>query len=247
MTLAHTGTVGGRRAPLVTLSLFGFERGARLWAFTQMGLARRGLASIDGLRFWQLLGSGYRGGFGPRPDWGRYGLLAVWDDPAHADAFFAKSAVIAAYRRRSSEMWTGRFLPLGGHGAWAGSNPFEPFGDASRADGPVAVLTRATIRWTKIAAFWKSIPASAEAAAGADGLLASIGIGESPVARQATFSLWRSVADMQAFAYRSDAHREAIRRTRDEGWYGEELFMRFQPVESEGLWDGRDPLQGFLP
>jgi hypothetical protein len=47
---------------------------------------------------------------------------------------------------------------------------------------------------------------------------------------------------MQAFAYASPAHREVIRRTRDERWYAEELFARFRLLGTEGTLNGKDPL-----
>jgi heme-degrading monooxygenase HmoA len=230
-------------APLVTLSLYGFSGAARAWAFAQMGLARPRMAGVEGLRFWKLLGSGRGGGFSLRPDWSRYGLVAAWETPEAADVFFASSPVAAAYRERADEVWTVRLRPTSAHGAWSGANPFLPTAPGP-ARGPVAVLTRATIRWRRLAAFWGAVPASGRALDGAAGLLASIGVGEAPVVRQATFSLWASEEHMRAFAYGTAEHRETIRRTREERWYAEELFARFAPVASEGAWNGRDPLEG---
>ncbi|MGI8567261.1 MAG: spheroidene monooxygenase [Pyrinomonadaceae bacterium] len=232
--------------PLTTLSLFGFSTATnRLWALAQMGLARAEMSRVAGLRFWKLLGSGEGGGFSLRPNFSRYGLLATWESSKAADDFFGDSRLFTAYRRHTVEIWTVRLVAMQSHGAWGGVNPFLPAASPA-ADSPVAVLTRASIRWNRLRRFWSHVHATSRALDDAEGLLASIGIGEAPVKHQATFSLWRSADAMKAFAYSSPTHTEVIRRTRDEGWYSEELFVRFLPIASEGLWNGRDPLAGLL-
>jgi hypothetical protein len=228
------------------MTLFGYRIAERFWAFAQMALAPRKLNRIDGLRFWKLLGSGHGSGFSLRPNFSRYGLLAVWESIEAADYFFANSELIQSYRQHAEEIWTARLLPIQAHGSWSGTNPFLPVTPTALTNGPIAVLTRATIRWSRLSAFWSAVPSTSRALDGANGLLASIGVGEAPFFRQATFSLWRSETEMKAFAYATPGHREAMRRTRDEGWYAEELFARFVPIASEGTWGGRDPLSGIL-
>lgn len=78
------------------------------------------------------------------------------------------------------------------------------------------------------------------------GLIASIGIGEAPFFRQATFSLWSDETAMSNFAYKSPVHQAVIRKTRQENWYKEELFARFTPVASEGKWNGCNPLENLI-
>ena len=78
------------------------------------------------------------------------------------------------------------------------------------------------------------------------GYVTSFGIGEAPLYRQATFSVWESVEDMKAFAYQSAEHREVIQKTRDENWYSEELFARFKLIASFGTLKGADPLKQIL-
>ena len=77
----------------------------------------------------------------------------------------------------------------------------------------------------------------------APGVLAAVGIGEAPVGLQATFSLWHSTEEMEAFAVAPGPHRDAARRARAEGWFAEDLFARFRPYASTGTWGGRDPLR----
>ncbi|MDJ0366055.1 spheroidene monooxygenase [Hymenobacter sp. H14-R3] len=225
-----------------TLTLFTLRPGQRHWGLTQMGTSPRVLHKLPGLRFFQLLGSGAANGFGFLPNLDRYGLLAVWETEAAATAFFAEHPLWATYEQRSCETWRAALAPLVAHGLWDGSNPFDYETLITKPEGPVAVLTRASIRLRRAPRFWRYVEPTSRAAVGAQGLRLAIGLGELPLVRQATFSVWDSVAAMQQYAYRDTKHREVIQLTRREGWYSEELFARFRVLSSEGTVDGVNPL-----
>jgi len=230
-------------AVIAALTLARYPARAIYSALLRMGRERPRLRRTPGLRFWRLLGSARGPAFGPW-DPRRYGLFTVWDSAAALDAFESRSPIHAAYRRAAAEVWTVRLAPIRWHGAWSGVDPFAGADAAASAAGePCAILTRATIRPRHLHAFRRAAgPVSAQLA-GRPGLIASIGLGETPLRAQATFSLWSDLRATHAFAYTGAEHVEAMRRTREQGWYSEELFARFRPIASNGTWDGVNPLE----
>jgi len=217
-------------------------------AMAGMVTDRRALAATPGLRFARQLGTGRGVAMGLGGDLRRWAAFCVWDDEGALDGFLAGSPVADRWQQQGEEWWTVRLALVRAHGTWGGRDPFAGV-DAAVAPGPVAVLTRATIPPRHWPAFYRAVPAVEAQLHGAEGVLAAVGIGELPVGLQATFSLWRSATDVDAFAYGPAAHgpsshARVIARTRRAGWFREELFARFRPYASTGTWSGRDPLGG---
>jgi hypothetical protein len=187
-----------------------------------------------GLVFRRLLGTGRGADTGPSADLRRTAMFAVWEREADLECY------LATPRARIVERYDVRLRVIGGHGTWGGVDVLENVARGG-SDGPVAVLTRASVR----PAAWRAFGAASRVVSTelrtADGMLAALGVGELPVGRLGTFSLWRDLDHALAFAA-APRHRDTIRRTRAERWYREELFARFAPYGSSGTWDGRDPL-----
>jgi len=233
---------------ITTLTLFRFRNlQPKIWAFGQMQFAHASINKTSGLQFYKLMGSGREPGFSPLPDWGVYAILCIWDNEQCADHFFKDAEIFKRYQSHSSEQWTIYMKPKQAKGLWSGSNPFTPSTDLDEANPLIAVITRATIKASKLIKFWDYVPTSQRPIMqGCNGLIYTKGIGEAPLVQMATFSLWENIDALKNFAYNSPEHQEAIRKTRKIDWYKEELFVRFQPYRSVGTWGGENVLTSYL-
>lgn len=230
---------------IVSLTIVRYPKLLVPFALLAMAVHRLPLWLNPKCSFYKLLGSGKNGTFDLKPDWQQWGLLAVWRDARGFIDFYPRSFVPIWWRLFGIEHWTILCDPLQSHGKWDGK---EPFGQPNVTDhsGPVAILTRATIRLNKLKGFWSNVDNVASLMASAKGYITSFGVGEAPFYRQATFSVWESLDDAKAFAYGSKQHAEVIKKTRQENWYSEELFARFEITGTFGKLYGKDPLNNKL-
>ena len=225
----------------VTLSFFRFSsRLGRLWAFAMMGLARPQMQRMDDVAFWKLCGSGTGEGFTPVPNTAVYSILATWPDEETARRQTRTAPVFLKYQTHASESWTVFLSPVSARGEWSRTRPFHATGGAPH--GPVAALTRATIRPRKALQFWRRVPDISTVIGKDRNVLFKIGIGEIPLMHQITFSIWPDTETMADFARADGPHARAIRAVRDGDWFSEELYARFHILGDTGSWHGVSPL-----
>jgi hypothetical protein len=222
--------------PTVALLLLARWRARAVpWGLSRLVLGERALGAVPGLRFARVLGSGRDGGFGLAPSLDTQGLIAFFDDEAQARAF-AGGAIVARYRERAHESLHALLRATSCRGSWGGVSLAATA--SAHADQPMASLTRASIRARHARAFWRHAPAAQDGVRSAPGCRLAVGLGEAPLLRQATFSLWDDAAAMDAYA-RSGAHQRAIEGAWRHGWFSESMFVRFAAIELQGQWQGQ--------
>ncbi|MEL6451823.1 MAG: spheroidene monooxygenase [Pseudomonadota bacterium] len=226
-----------------TISFFRFDRWRdRAWALTMMGGARRAMARVPDLGFWKLCGSGTGEGFTPIPNTAVYAILCTWPDAGTARDRLDNTRIFQRYRARADEDWTVYLAPTSARGAWSGQTPFSPVSEPQ--GGPIAALTRATVKPRVAAQFWRRVPDISAMIGSDENVTFKIGIGEVPLLHQITFSIWPGAAEMAAFARTNGPHAAAIRAVRDGAWFQEELYARFAILGDRGTWGGTSPLKG---
>ena len=179
------------------------------------------------------MGTGRNGSFDIWPDLSQWSIMLFYDQklslPTEAKtiaSILTGPFIMSWLTFFGSKLRIFHLEPYAGHGTWDKQSFFSTRKSNQEPKGKIAVLTRATIRLSRLSAFWRAVPSTSFQLEKQTGFLYSIGIGEVPLIKQATFSIWTSEADMKAYAYQMRAHQEVIRKTRNEKWYAEEMFLR---------------------
>lgn len=239
---------------LVSLTIIRYPKKYIFFALLKMALFRLPLYFNRNISFFKLLGCGKNGTFDKRPDWQQWGIMAAIKSAGNIENADKNELIKKLYghfvhqwfQAFECETWTILLEPIEGHGKWDGKEPFGNLPKNTEYDGAIAILTRATIRLSKLNAFWKNVDGVANQMTGAKGFVTSIGIGEIPYIKQATFSAWKNKDAMKQFAYQMSQHTAVIKKTRQENWYSEDMFVRFRPLKTYGAIKGNDPLEGML-
>lgn len=183
------------------------------------------------ISFYKLMGTGRNGSFDIYPDWNQWVVLRVIS--AENVSHIELPPLIKYYLKLfCCNVKTIKLKAVVSHGTWDNKNCFGiSLIKQTEFDGKIAVLTRATIRFNRLKSFWKHVPLVNKKMHATEGLLYSIGMGEIPLIKQATLSIWQDMDCMKNFAYQQKEHVAVIQKTRKENWYSEEMFTRFVVIE----------------
>ena len=226
---------------IVAISFFRFEGVfQKLWAFSQMGFARKKLKKIKQISFFKLFGSGIGEGFTPYPNTSVYAILSVWNNLGEAENNIEEREIYENYRIHSIENWTVFLSPISSKGYWDKTNPFKPNkNEFKKKDHMLAALTRATIKPKIMLKFWSKVPAISKEIGNDKNVLFKMGLGEIPWFHQVTFSIWPNAKTMADFARKDGPHAKAIKSVREGNWFSEELYARFEVKKAIGKWCGK--------
>lgn len=228
-------TLAAHPTQAVALTLNRFGPAGVAWVVPQMQRSKPALARLPGLDFAFLMGTGGGAGFSTRPNLAVWTLLSAWRSGRDALAAL-DAAPFQARRERARETMTVFLAPITSRGSWGGHG-FQPGADRD-PNGPVAALTRASVRGRALLPFWRRVPAISDALVAQSDARLALGMGEVPYLHQVTFSIWDDVAAMRRFAGGA-AHGEAAREVYRNGWFAEELFARFRVLGALGRWNDR--------
>lgn len=232
---------------VVLVVMVDFSKHGQLWGWLRMIQGTSALQGVKGLLFSKVMGSGHEGGFVLRPSPSHQGLICIFDCVASVKTFL-QGELVNTYRANAREFVWGMYSIASARGLWDGItwgvtevealDGAYPIAEPDNA-APIAILTRASIKPAHAVAFWRFAPATQKDLPTAKGCILAMGMGEAPLVRQCTFSVWRSLDDVDSFA-RHGAHQKAIETSYRKAFFSESMFVRMRPLEIHGRWKERD-------
>ena len=236
---------------VVVALLVDFMKVHRGWGWMRLVAGPSAYKPVPGLLGAKVMGSGHDGGFTLRPSATHQGLLCRFDG-VDAAMDFLHGEQVQEYRERARECWAGLMAVTSARGhwdqqAWGLSDAHSQQLSAQwqqrlplpNESPPLAVLTRASIHAGKATAFWRHAPATQASLDAAEGCLLAMGLGEAPLVRQCTFSLWQDEGAMLRYA-REGAHQQASAAAHKSRFFSESLFVRMRVLRMAGSRMGRD-------
>lgn len=227
---------------LLVVALIDYQVAHRRWGWLRLMQGASTLQEAPGLLFGKVMGSGSDGGFSLRPSSTHQGVIALFRQTEQALGFM-DGPLMAAFKARATSFWSGLMSVESARGSWDGQgwapSPLPSPLPELVSDPPqpqlLAALTRASIRPAKAVAFWKQAPAAQDELRRSPGCLLAMGLGEAPLLRQCTFSLWEDTASMLAYSL-NGAHRRAIEQAYSKDYFSESMFARMRLLTSRGQW-----------
>jgi hypothetical protein len=179
--------------------------------------------------------------------------MALFDEPAAAEAAFAASERHLPNLAHTVEHWHALLRPVAHHGECnhlARANPGQMF--ATGGDdpgGPLFVVTTAgyvmgpDLDLARVVDFRVHVDQVHDWLKSVEGRVASQvftphTVGDDGV----TMSLWRSDAAMMSAMYRPGTHRTQMDRHKRDKLADRTSFTRFRVLQARGQWDGIDPM-----
>lgn len=231
---------------VVVVMLMDYLSRHQAWGWMRLVAGASAFKDVPGLVFAKVMGSGHKGGFTLRPSASHQGLICRFSRLDQALEFL-RGKQAANLRERARESWSGVLAVTSSRGSWD-QQPWpvsqhlpahDPSGSGDAASRrPLAILTRASIVPTKAMAFWRHAPAAQSDLHSATGCMLAMGLGEAPLVRQCTFSLWRDAQAMRDYATRG-AHQTAAAAAHRHGFFSESLFVHMDVLQMDGVWQGQ--------
>ena len=228
---------------VVVVFLVDLKNNQRSWGWLKLAQGNTALMQLPGAVFSKVMGSGHEGGFGLRPSSTHQGLVMMFDSAEHAQEFL-HSEIIDQYKSHAREWWSAVMAIDSSRGQWnqvewrstelRGLSPQEREG---RPTPWIATLTRASIRAASAMAFWRFAPAAQADLNKTPGCVLAMGLGEAPLLRQCTFSVWKDTQSMLNYAQRG-AHLNAIQAAYKHKFFSESMFVRMRVLSVAGIWGG---------